>query len=173
MEKKQTLGGRIPPQDLDAEKALLGSIMLSPESVHDISEIVSRDSFYSEKHRLLYENMLELAQRREPIDIVSVTHKLKEKKIFDSIGGSIYLSELLNSVPSSANIAYYGQIIRKKQILRNLISASNEISELGYSEQEELADTLENAEKKIYSITSVTNGNQKFTSIKDTLDEAW
>jgi replicative DNA helicase len=173
MEKKQTLGGRIPPQDLDAEKALLGSIMLSPESVHDISEIISKDSFYSEKHRLLYENMLELSNRREPIDLVSVTHKLKEKKIFDSIGGTTYLSELLNSVPSSANIAYYAQIIRKKQILRNLISASNEISELGYSEQEELADTLEQAEKKIYSITSVTNGNQRFTSIKETLDEAW
>jgi replicative DNA helicase len=173
MEKKQTLGARIPPQDLDAEKALLGSIMLSPESVHDVTDSISRDSFYSEKHKILYENMLDLSSRREPIDIVSVTHKLKEKKIFDSIGGSMYLTEILSSVPSSANIVYYAQIIRKKQILRNLISASNEISELGYSEQEELADTLENAEKKIYSITSVTNGNQKFTAIKDTLDEAW
>jgi replicative DNA helicase len=173
MDKKQTLGGRIPPQDLDAEKALLGSIMLSPDSLHDITDTVSGETFYSEKNKLVFENMLELAHKREPIDLVSVTNKLKEKKVFDTIGGGLYLSELLNSVPSSANISYYAQILRKKKVLRNLIGAANEISELGYTEHEDLEDTLENAEKRIYSITSVTSGNQKFTRLRDTIDEAW
>lgn len=173
MDKKQTLGARIPPQDLDAEKALLGSIMLSPDSLHDITDIISGETFYAEKNRIVFENMLELAHKREPIDLVSVTNKLKEKKVFDTIGGSTYVSELLNSVPSSANISYYAQILRKKQVLRNLIGAANEISELGYTEHEDLEDTLENAEKRIYSITSVTSGNQKFTPLRDTIDEAW
>ena len=173
MDKKQTLGARIPPQDLDAEKALLGSIMLSPDSLHDITDIISGDTFYSEKNKIVFENMVELAQKREPIDLVSVTNKLKEKKVFETIGGSGYVSELLNSVPSSANISYYAQILRKKQVLRNLIGAANDISELGYTEHEDLEDTLENAEKRIYSITSVTSGNQKFTRLRDTIDEAW
>ena len=85
MDKKQTLGARIPPQDLDAEKALLGSIMLSPDSLHDITDIISGDTFYSEKNKIVFENMVELAQKREPIDLVSVTNKLKEKKVADSI----------------------------------------------------------------------------------------
>jgi replicative DNA helicase len=77
MDKKKTLGTRIPPQDLEAEKALLGSIMLSPETIHDVTEFVSKESFYSEKHRLVFEAMVDLSNHREPIDLISVSNKLK------------------------------------------------------------------------------------------------
>ena len=170
---KKTLGARIPPQDLEAEKALLGSIMLAPETIHDVTELVSKDSFYSEKHRLIFEAMVNLSGRREPIDLISVSNILRDKKIFDTIGGSAYLSELLASVPSSSNVMHYGRIVNKKNILRNLISAAAHVSELGYEEHAELENTLEQAEKKIYDITNISNTGQKFVALRDTIDSAW
>jgi replicative DNA helicase len=169
---KDILEARIPPQDLDAEKALLGSIMLSPDTIHDVSDLIYRESFYAEKHRILFEIMLELASRREPIDLVSVTTKLKEKKLLESIGGAQYVADIANSVPSSANIRYYAQIVYKKKILRDLIQASNKITELGYNEEEEIEHVLEEAEKNIYKVTNITQGD-KFTALKDTVEEAW
>lgn len=173
MDKKKTLGTRIPPQDLEAEKALLGSIMLSPETIHDVTEFVSKESFYSEKHRLVFEAMVDLSNHREPIDLISVSNKLKEKKSFDTIGGATYLSELLNSVPSSSNVLHYAKIVNKKNILRNLIHAANHVSELGFSEDSDLENILEEAEKKIYDITNISNSGQKFTALRDTIDSAW
>lgn len=173
MDRKEKLEIRIPPQDLEAEKALLGSIMIAPESIYDIFDVISRDSFYAEKNKLIYEVMSELSARREPIDLVSVSNRLKEKKIYDSIGGGTYLSDLINSVPSSSNSTYYAEIIRKKFILRNLISAANHVGELGYNEHNPIEETLEEAEKKIYNITNISSNSQKFTALKDTIDSAW
>ena len=170
---KKTLGSRIPPQDIDAEKALLGSIMLSPESIHDISDIVTPASFYYAKHRIIFAGMRDLSDKREPIDLVSVTNKLKDKKLYDSIGGAPYVSDILSSVPSSSNIRYYAEVVQKKYLLRKLISASNEVSDLGYSEHLELEEVLESAEKKIYEITNISSAGQKFTVLKDTIHEAW
>jgi replicative DNA helicase len=171
--KNREHGSRIPPQDLDAEKALLGSIMLAPDTMHDITDIVNKNTFYSEKNRIIFECMSELLEKREPIDAVTVTTKLKEKKLFESIGGNEYLSEIIGSVPSSANIRHYAEITKKKSILRNLIGAANEVSELGYKEDTDLDEVLESAEKKIYNITNVSNNGQKFTALRDTIDEAW
>ena len=95
---------RIPPQNLEAEMALLGSIMLRPEALFDILEVVSADSFYSEKHRIVFETMVELFTKRSPIDLLSVSARLKEKGWLDQIGGNTYLTELVNVVPSSSNI---------------------------------------------------------------------
>ncbi len=174
MTDKNPQGGvRLPPQDLDAEKALLGSIMLSPEVFHDINEFIQKDSFYAEKHKIIFEAMESLFSHREPIDLVSVSNKLKDKKSFESIGGAPYLSELLSFVPSASNAEYYASVIRKKHILRNLISAANHVGELGYREEKELDFILEEAEKQIYSITNVTSGAQKFTPLKDTIEDTW
>src|SRR3989344_7478414 len=115
---------RIPPQSIDAEKALLGSIMLKPEAMYEIIEIVKPDSFYSEKHRIIYSSMLELLEKTEPIDILSLSTKLKEKKQLEQIGGGAYLSELVHFVPSAANIKHYAEIVQKKSMMRNLISAA-------------------------------------------------
>ncbi len=152
--------------------ALLGSVMLRPEALHDIADIVSLDSFYSDKHRIIYDTMMELFTKHDPIDLLSVSAKLKEKGWLDQIGGNTYLTELVNVVPSSANIVYYAQIVQKKHIMRRLIEASDHINQLGYDETGELEEMLDNAEKKLFEVTNF-NTSHKFVPLKDELAEAW
>src|SRR5579872_3671718 len=98
-------GVRIPPQNIEAEMALLGSIMLRPEALYDINDIISTGSFYSGRHAIIFEAMMDLFGKRQPIDMLSVSSKLKEKNQLDTIGGNSYLTELVNVVPSAANAA--------------------------------------------------------------------
>lgn len=163
---------RIPPQNIDTEKALLGSIMLRPEGMYEITDVVNRDSFYAEKHRMLFDIMLELHGRHEPIDLLSMSSRLKERGKFENTGGGSYLAELVDTVPSSSSAKHYAEIIQKKYILRTLIDAAEHISELGYNEIDEIETVLDEAERKIYSITNASV-TKKFTNIKDTLEEAW
>ncbi len=167
-----TSGVRIPPQDLEAEKALLGSIMLRPETVFEISDSVRPDSFYSGKNRIVFESMLDLNLKSEPIDLVSLSTRMKERKTLDQIGGASYLTELINLVPSSANADYYAKIVQKKYLLRKLIEAANSINELGYREEKEIEHIIDEAEKVIYNISTSSNKNN-FINIKETLEEAW
>lgn len=163
---------RIPPQNIESERALLGSIMLRSESLDDIMDIIRPDSFYSEKHRLIFKAIAELFSKREPIDLLTLSSRLKERELLDQTGGMSYLTELVNAVPSSANAEYYAQMIQKKHLMRKLIEASEHICTLGYDETSELDELLDNAEKKIYEVThSVSNSN--FIEIKDALGEAW
>jgi len=163
---------RIPPQNIETEKALLGALMLRPEGMYDVGDMLTRDSFYVDKHRMLFDAMIELHTRHEPIDLLSVSTRLKERGKFDSIGGGSYLAELVDAVPSSTNAKHYAEIIQRKYILRALIEAAAHISELGYNEAEAIESVLDEAEKKIYSITN-SSVTKKFVSLKDTLDEAW
>jgi replicative DNA helicase len=163
---------RIPPQNLDAEMALLGSIMLRPEALFDITDKINLDSFYSEKHRIIFEAMMELFTKRSPIDLLSVSARLKEKGWLDQIGGNTYLTEIVNVVPSSANIGYYADIVQKKYMMRRLIEASDHISQIGYDENKELEEMLDNAEKKLFDVTNY-NTSHKFVPLKDELTEAW
>lgn len=163
---------RIPPHNLDAEKALLGSVMLKPEVMFEIIDTVYPASFYSEKHRLIFETILELFSKRNPTDLLTVSARLKEKNLLDEIGGNTYLGELVNFVPSAANALYYAQLIQKKYIARNLIAASDFISSVGYDESLELEEILDQAQKKIYDVTNVSSIH-KFSELKEELDEAW
>lgn len=163
---------RVPPQNIDSEKALLGSVMLKPEAMHDIIDMVKPDSFYSEKHRIIFNSMLELFEKSEPIDILSLSTKLKEKKHFEQIGSGTYLTELVNFVPSAANIKHYADIVQKKFMMRNLINAADHISELGYEEDTDIEHTLDQAQSSIFEVTNSPT-LQKFVAIKDTLAEAW
>ena len=171
MEPKKT-HLRIPPHNIEAEKALLGSIMLRPEVMFEITDLAHAVSFYSEKHRLIFETMLELFSKRNPTDLLTVSARLKEKNLLDEIGGNSYLGELVNSVPSAANASYYAQIIQKKHIARNLIGAADFISALGYDEAEELEELLDQAQKKIYDVTNIASIH-KFVELKEELTEAW
>ena len=164
---------RIPPQNIESEKALLGSIMLRPDSINDILDFVSADSFYSGKHRLLFRTMLELSSKGDPIDLLTVSTKLKENKALDQSGGMSYLTELTNMVPSSANIEYYAQMVQKKHMMRKLIEASEHICSLGYDEASDLENMLEGAERKIYEVTQAGAGAGKVVEMKDALGEAW
>ena len=163
---------RIPPQNLEAEMALLGSVMLRPDALHDISDIITLDSFYSEKHRIVFETMMELFSARSPIDLLSVSSRLKEKGWLDQIGGNTYLTEIVNAVPSSANISYYAQIVQKKYMMRRLIESADYISQIGYDENKELEELLDSAEKKLFDVTNF-NTAHKFVPLKDELAEAW
>ncbi len=164
---------RVPPQSVDSEKAVLGSIMLRPGAIHEINDIINIDSFYASKHSQIYKIMLELSSKGDPIDILSVTHKLTEKGLIDQMGGSNYLSELTNAVPSSTNIKHYGEIVSKKHILRKIIEAGVDISELGFKEEvENVFEILDQAEKRMMGINN-NMGGHTFLSLKESLPEAW
>ncbi len=163
---------RIPPNNIDSERALLGSIMLRPEAIHEIMEIIQANAFYSEKHRIVFQSMNELFSKSEPIDLLTLSARLTEKNQIDQIGGANYLTELVNLVPSSANAEHYAEIVQKKFVMRQLIEASEHISLLGYEEAEDLATLLDLAEKKIYEVTQGKTSN-KFIELKDVLGEAW
>ncbi|MFA5830414.1 MAG: replicative DNA helicase [Candidatus Paceibacterota bacterium] len=172
MAQKQNSAFRVPPQSIESEKALLGSIMLRPEALYDIMDVLKHESFYAEKHRIIFNAIMDLFNKHEPIDLLTLSNVLKEKNLLESIGASSYLAELVNSVPSSANAKHYADVVQKKHVLRNLIDASNRVSEYGYNEAEELDFTLDRSEKEIFSVTSMLS-NQKFVSLKDTLEGAW
>jgi replicative DNA helicase len=163
---------RIPPNNIDSERALLGSIMLRPEAIHEIMDIIKADAFYAEKHRIIFQSMGELFSKNEPIDLLTLSARLTEKNQLDQTGGTNYLTELVNLVPSSANAEHYAEIVQKKYVMRQLIEASEHISLLGYEEAEDLSTLLDLAEKKIYEVTQGKTSN-KFVEIKDILAEAW
>ncbi len=164
---------RVPPQNIDAEMALLGSIMLRPLGLNEIMDSVSSDSFYVEKHRLMYQAMLELARKNEPIDLVSLTATLREQGILETIGGPAYLSELTGNVPTSTNIEYYANLVARKSTLRNLISAGDEIVELGFDEAKEIEEVLDAAEKKVMGVTSAVGRAQRFQGAREVLSDVW
>jgi len=172
MAEKNNAKLRIPPQNIDSEKALLGSIMLKPESMVDALDYVTYESFYTEKHRIIFRAMVDLFSKNEPIDLLSLSTKLKEKKQIDQVGGSAYLTELVNTVPSAANLKHYANVIQKAAVMRSLIHASNHIGELGYAEDRELEDILDESEKHIFEITNAPIG-RRFVSLKDTLTDVW
>ncbi len=164
---------RIPPQSIDAEKAVLGSIMLRPSAIHEINDIINAESFYVAKHADIYKIMTELSSKGDPIDLISVSHKLKEKGMLDSIGGNTYLTELTNAVPASTNIKYYADIVAQKHLLRKIIDAGSDITELGFAEEvENVFEVLDQAEKRMMGINGNTSGHA-FISLKDSLPEAW
>ncbi|MEX2405674.1 MAG: replicative DNA helicase [Candidatus Paceibacterota bacterium] len=163
---------RVPPQDVEAEQAILGSVMLKPECINDILDSISPQCFYARKHRIIYETMLELFSKNEAIDLLTLTSRLKDKKLIEKVGGSGYLTELVNTVPSAANVVYYSEIVQKKFLMRNLIDAANEISQLGYSEEEEIGELLDAAEKRIFQVTNLLNASD-FVTLSDELSEAF
>lgn len=163
---------RIPPQNLDAEAALLGSIMQRPEAMHEILDIISKDSFYSEKHRIVFNAMFELFRKSSPIDLLSVSTYLKENNKLEQIGGSAFLAELVQGVPSSTNATYYAGIVQKKFMMRRLIEAAEHISNLGFAEAVELDEILDQAEKHVFNVTNFS-AVHKFVELKDELSAAW
>ncbi len=163
---------KIPPQNPEAEKALLGSAMIRGEVMHELVDIVGEKSFYSNLHKTIWATLFELHSKGSPIDLLSVSARLKEKEALEQIGGMAYLTELINSVPSSTNAEHYAEIVEKKHVMRELLRSAEEITGLGYDEEADLHDILEKAEKSLYSVTNKT-GSHKFVALKDTLSEAF
>lgn len=170
--KKKDVELRIPPQTTESEKAFLGAVMIRSEAMAECTDVISADAFYSEKHRIIFRAMLQLWGKSEPIDVESVRAFLSDQKQLDQIGGVSYLTELVSNVPAASNARHYASQVQKKYMLRNLINAGEFVAELGYDESEELDETLDKAEKKIYEVTS-TPSLSKFTSLRETLTGAW
>lgn len=163
---------RTPPHNIDAEKALIGAIILKPDLMHDVSVTVYPESFFADKHRQIYKAILEIFTKGDPIDLLSVTTRLKSNQQLERIGGASYLTELTETVPAAGNGHYYSELVQSRAVLRGLINAGDDISELGYSNPDNIEETLDQAEKKVYG---VTNGIviQKFKTIGSSLTEAW
>lgn len=166
------MADRIPPQDLDIERALLGAIMLNPNAMYEVVDIVHADSFYASKHRIIYDAMLTLYGKGEPVDLVSLSAKLKEKKQLDQIGGSAYLSELANSTPSTTSVRHYAQVVQAKAMLRALIEAAAHISELGFQEERDIEQVLDEAQSAVFAVANSPT-LRKFISLKESLSGAW
>ncbi len=164
---------RVPPQSIDAEKALLGSIFLRPEVIFETVDIVSPASFYADKHARIFEAMLELLNKREPIDLIAVSEKLENKGYLDSLGGRQYLGEIAQSVPTAANARHYAEIIQKKHLMRLLIDAADQVTRLGFDEAAELEHILDEAEKKIFDVSQKYSLNQNFKELRPLLHQAY
>jgi replicative DNA helicase len=162
--KKSANPLRVPPQALESEKALLGALMLRPEGMVDSVDVLSPDAFYAEKHRLIYAAMLKLWSKSEPIDVESVRANLADSKLLERVGGVPYIAELVSGVPAASNAKHYASQVQKKYMLRSLIDAGEYVAELGFDEAEELEETLDKAEKKIYEVTE-TPSLSRFASI--------
>lgn len=163
---------KLPPYSLEAEQAVLGSIMIRPDAYAEIADIISEENFYSEKHKKIFKGTLELLEKGNPVDYLSLKNTLDNMGVLDQIGGASYLAELVQMVPSASNIEYYARILEKKYMMRHLINASERIGSLGYAEQGDLEDIMDSAEKEIFSITN-KNSKTTITSMKEGLIEAW
>jgi len=160
------------PYSIEAEKALLGSLLLDKDVIFKVADIIRPDDFYRGIHQEIYKVFLELFQKGENVDLLSVSEILKEKGLLEEIGGVSYLSELLNSVITPVNALSYAKIVKKKAALRDLLSASYDIQKIVLQESEDLEVLLDKAEKRVFSIAqkSLTH---KFVPVKDVLKEAW
>jgi len=164
--------GRMPPQSVDAEMSVLGALMLDREAMYRVADILSVRDFYKPAHQLIYQAMLDLFKLHEPLDVLSVSTRLREKGILEDIGGSSYLTTLVNLVPTASHVLHYAKIVNKKRVLRDLIDASYHIAELGYKEENAVEELLDEAEQRVFSI-SQSSLQQEFFSVKDALDDAW
>ena len=162
---------RIPPQNVESEMALLGSLMMKPEDLAEIMDILNPDAFYANKHKKIFEAMVKLYSKNEPIDLLTLSSKLKESSDLDAIGGISYITEISTSVPSSSNVEHYANIVQKKYTMRKLIEAAEHIVKIGYDEEIEIAELLDKAEKKIYEVTE-KNITGKYLEMKDVLGPA-
>jgi replicative DNA helicase len=170
--EKQNPEGRLPPQNIEAEQSVLGSLMLDKEAIIKIADILEPDDFYRGTHTNIYQAMLDLYEKNEPIDLLSLTNCLRERKQLEEVGGASYLTSLVNSVPTAAHVAHYAKIIKSKKVLRDLIDTSSQITQLSYQEPEDVENLVDTAEQKIFSISQKSIG-QKFIHIKENLEGAF
>ena len=164
--------GQIPPHDIEAEQAVIGSMLTDKDAVMSAVEKLKPESFYREDNKAIYEAMVNLYNRSEPIDLITVNDELTSMGMFEKVGGMEYLAMLPEKVPTTANVEKYIEIVEEKSMLRNLIKTANEIIELGYDQTEEVEDIMDSAEKKIFDL--IQNKNQKgYADIKEVLVESF
>ena len=164
--------GKVPPQDIEAEQAVVGSMLTDQDAVVAAIETLKPEDFYREDNKIIYEAILNIYNRAEPIDIITLKSELSSMGKLDAVGGLEYIAQLPDKVPTTSNVDRYIKIVQDKAMLRNLIKTANEIISLGYDQTEDVEDVMDHAEKKIFDV--MQRKNQKgYTSIKDILIESF
>lgn len=143
---------KLPPQNLEAEQSILGSILLENNSINNVLEIMSHGDFYSEAHRKIFNLMVELSEKNEPVDFITLSNALRNKSMLDSVGGAAYIASLVDNVPSAANVANYAKIVKEKAILRGLIGSATDIISSCYETGSDVDQVLDQAEHSIFEI---------------------
>lgn len=166
------MADRIPPQNLEAEGSLLGSLLIDADAIIKVADIVSPDDFYRDVHARIYNTMQDLFSKHEPIDVLSVCSRLEERRELEAIGGRATVVDLANAVPTAAHAAHYATIVSKKATLRRLIQSAGEITRLGYDETEEVENVLDQAEQRLFAV-SQRSLKQTFVPIRDVLHDAF
>lgn len=164
--------GRIPPHSVESEQSILGSILLDKDAIITVTETIQPEDFYKEAHKIIYECMMKLNNKSEPIDLITLTEELKKQGHLEDVGGISYITSLSTIVPTTSNVKYYADIVKEKSVLRKLIKVSNDILNLGYDSSIKVEDILEKAEKQIFDI-SQEKSSEDFKSINSVLMDAY
>lgn len=172
MPRQKSTATYLPPNNEEAEQHVLGALLIDKNAILKVMDFLQSKDFYNRNHQVVYEAMIDLYQKSEPIDIVSVSNRLKEKKYLADIGGSSFLTSLANSVSSAGLVANHAKIVQKKRILRDVISASHDIAEMSHKETNDIDELLDTIEQKIFNI-SQESLKQEFVHLKKALGEAW
>lgn len=170
--KEQNSIGKLPPQNIEAEQSLIGCLLLDKEAIYKVTDVINSEDFYHNSHKEIFQAMVDLFTNQEPIDIITLSNKLEEKKLIKEIGGRSYLAQLSNTVATSANTVYYANLIQKKATLRRLQVSASEIMDLSFEEEREIDEVLDQAEKKIFSVSRKYLKNS-FLGIESLLSEAF
>ncbi len=143
---------RVPPQSLEAEESVLGAILLANETINHALEIIGPEDFYREANRAIFQTMVELSERNQPVDAITLTEALRAKGLLEEVGGAAYIAHLVTRVPSAANIAHYARIVREKSVLRRLVSVTTSLANEAYERQSDVDEFLDEAEHRIFEI---------------------
>jgi replicative DNA helicase len=163
---------KLPPQNIDAERCVLGSMLIDNESIHKVVEVLTADGFYREAHRKVFNAVIALYQRNEPADLITVMTELRSKGELEEVGGAAYLSSIVDDIPTSANAASYARIVREKSMRRMLIEGATEIAERGYQEEGNVDEFVDQAEKIILEVAQ-RRIRQGFASVKDIVKDSF
>ncbi|SFS32311.1 replicative DNA helicase [Halolactibacillus miurensis] len=172
MMSEEYLDTRTPPHSTEAEQAVIGAVFLEPEAMSTASEFLIPQDFYRPSHQRIFQVMMQLNDRGEPIDLLTVTNALNSSKLLEEVGGVSYLTELADAVPTAANIGYYTKIVEEKSVLRRLIRTATDIVTESFNREDELEDVLSEAEKNILDVSNRQNANA-FKNIKDVLIDVY
>ena len=172
MADKSNVNGKIPPQNLDAEKSLLGAVLIDEEVLAGAAEITHAHDFYDKNHGLIFAGMMRLFEKHKPVDLLTLTDELKRKDELELVGGSAYLTELTNYVPTAAHASAYAEMIAQTAVRRRLIKASGDISELGYDESTTTQELLEKAEAELFSVSDQST-KQDLVSLESILTDSF
>ncbi len=163
---------RVPPQNIDAEQAVLGAMLIKKEAIAEVSQILRPEDFYRDAHKIVYEAMLTLFNKNEPADIVTVSDYLNNENLMEKVGGVTFITALANTVPTAANVTYHAKIVREKSDLRHLINTATDIASMAYESSDDVADVIDKSEKMIMEVANRQNVSA-FTPMRDIVMETF